>query len=781
MNMRWAAIAVFAMLAGCATTSQKPEATKPIPIDDFESGNLGQWTADANWRVDDNSAGGWYSGWQGNGFAWSGQGGESKTGKLRSRNFVLERDGVGLWLAGWADLQGRTADRWDYVTLNLADGTELDRVYAPNTTTFTQKFLRGKGNKGKAVYIEAVDNGTEGTFSMLCLDDIVQRDGATPLPSPKFPHGPTARIENAFYRVEVSRRNGVITRLLDKQGGIDFIREPRLAGNFKFTLPIRGAAAWQATEANYVLGEQQTLSSVKRNRDSLELTWHGPLTSVLGLKYDADVTMGIRLLEDRAVFSLTVDNRTDLEIGELFYPMLGGTNGLVPNSSRYFVDPRETLMVVPGKTGPLTALPFQTFANQSWLGILGPEQHYGYPDQLCMPWIDFYQKDMDRGLYIGAVDPSVRYKVIHVEMFPGSSGPRAGGNWPTAEELDGLPAGLRVSLVHMPYSPPHTRFEASPVVIAAHAGDWRAAARLHGRLAPVETGNAEPALLLECNGRDGSRLPEQARQAIDAGLTGLLVKDWRSVPDNSGEPLFALPTDPAQHEALQGVLGQCHAFGAKVILSIGIEPASQLRPAYETLRAFACLDRWGVPDTMAGWNPPTTHVQSLAGAERRVVLNPGVPAYRGILAGQTAALAAIGADGIHVARFFGRTLDFNPGTETTPDRAAWEGGLKTLAALREAGRKQQPGFLVLSDDSFDCLGACADACGGGFMEHAPTETAYPTWRRMIRLAEPAKAEALEGLDLRHATVILAPASGLGALGEAEWKSLIQRLRSAMKP
>ena len=779
MSRKWALIASFTLLIGCATASKMPGPVQPIPMEDFESGNLDKWTADANWRIDDNSAGGWYSGWQGNAFAWSGQGGENTTGTLRSRKFMLERDGVEIWLAGWADIQGRTADRWNYVTLNLADGTELDRAYAPNTTTFTRKFLRGKGNKGKEVYIEVVDNAPEGTYSMICLDSISQRNGPEPLPSPEFPRARSIRIENDSYRVEGSRRNGVITRILDKEAGIDFIREPRLAGNFKFTLPIRGKAAWQATEANYVLGEQQTLSSAKRQDDGLELIWRGPLTSVLRREYDADVTMRISLVEDRIAFALAVDNRTDLEIGELFYPMLGGTLGLVPNSPEYFVEPKQTVMVVPGRGGPLSAFPFQNFANQSWLGIMGPEQHYGYPAQLCMAWLDFYHKDIDRGLYMGAADPITRYKVIHIEMFPGTSGPRAGGNWPTPAELGDLPAGLRVSFVHMPYSPPHTRFEAAPVVVKAHTGDWRAAARLHGLLAPIETPSGQPAMLLECDGRDWSRLPELAKHAVDAGLDGILLRNWRPVSAHAGEPLVLLPGDPAQHEALRAVLEQCRKLGARTILSIGLEPASPLWPSYERLRDYASVDRWGVLETVPGWNPPTTHVQSLAGFERRVVLNPGVPEYRRILEEQTAALASIGADGIHVARFFGRALDFNPNTQTTPDRAAWEGGLKTLEAMRDEARRHNPGFIVLTDDSFDSLGACVDACGGGPIENSPAEAAYPNWRKLIRVAGPAAAEALGETDLTRATVVLAPASGSGALASADWQALIQSLRARM--
>ena len=176
-----------------------------------------------------------------------------------------------------------------------------------------------------------------------------------------------------------------------------------------------------------------------------------------------------------------------------------------------------------------------------------------------------------------------------------------------------------------------------------------------------------------------------------------------------------------------------------------------------------------------GWNPPGTHVQSLAGAERRVVLNPGVPAYRSILADQVAALSSIGVDGIHIARFFGRTLNFNPKTETTPDRASWEGGLKTLAAMREAARKHNPAFLVLADDSFDSLGACVDACGAALSEHSPLEIAYPQWQKMIRLTDPAKADLVDGTDLTNSTVVLAPKSGFAAFDDAAWKSLIERL------
>lgn len=69
------------------------------------------------------------------------------------------------------------------------------------------------------------------------------------------------KLEDDRYLVEVSRCQGAVTRLRDKKGGLELISEPRLADNFRFTLPIPGKEPWQTIEANYIWGKQQKLSS----------------------------------------------------------------------------------------------------------------------------------------------------------------------------------------------------------------------------------------------------------------------------------------------------------------------------------------------------------------------------------------------------------------------------------------------------------------------------------------------------------------------------------------
>src|SRR5687767_9924598 len=77
-------------------------------------------------------------------------------------------------------------------------------------------------------------------------------------------------LENAHYRLEITRPHGLITRLLDKKSESEIISEQRLAENFRLLIPMPG------TECNYILGLEQKLGRVEftrpipQQRDPLE-------------------------------------------------------------------------------------------------------------------------------------------------------------------------------------------------------------------------------------------------------------------------------------------------------------------------------------------------------------------------------------------------------------------------------------------------------------------------------------------------------------------------------
>ncbi|MCC6731038.1 MAG: hypothetical protein IT208_17065 [Chthonomonadales bacterium] len=745
------------------------------PNPDFETGDLRGWTADANWTVDDNSAGGWYSGWQGRWFAWSGRGGEPRTGRLRSAPFTLDHDGVEVWVAGWADISGRTTDRWNYVSLRLEDGREVDRVYAPNSVAFVPLVLDGSGHRGRKVVLEAVDDGDQSVFSMICIDHVRTVDlRPAPRATWRDPAGSHV-LENASCRVEVSRRNGSITRIRDRVGGLELIGEPRLAGSFKLTLPMPGREAWRATEANEVLGSAQRLTSVRRARDSLELTWAGPLRAASGRRYPVSVTMRIALGGEEVRFDLIVRNRSRLPVGEVWYPLIGGMRGLGARAR----DWERTVLYLPTGAGLASARPFHTFQNMSWLGVIGAEQYYAYPDSLSMPWIDLQAPRLRRGVWFAALDRASRLKVAHLEMSPGLASARPGGNWPRPEELRGLPAGVRACWVHMPYKPAGRDFSASTVVLRFHSGGWREAARLYGVW--WRAGHTGPApepgdAWQECAPERFDDLPALARGAAAAGVRTLLLVDWKAGGYGDGVPRLEPDAARGGAEGLRAALAACRALGVRVLLRAGLQPVS-LHDEWcrRVLAPFVCRDRWGVEPSAFGWGSGSTLWERWGSGERRVWLTLGAPGLRAELAAQARRLATLGVDGLHFDSYFGRTLDFNPLSGSTPDRAAWEGGLAAARDMRSAGDGARPGFTVTFDDVRDGLVAFGGASRAAAAEPSAFREAFPRWRPDVQAASPDALGAV-GEALRLGARVRVTLPGGLTLADARCAALAARLR-----
>jgi hypothetical protein len=448
----------------------------------FESGGFEGWTADPNWVVVDNSCG-YYSGWAGKYWAWSGGKGEPAMGVLTSKPFVLNKDAVRLLISGWSSIRGTGQPRrWNYVTLNLADGTEIDRVYAPDTTTFVPVFLDGTKHRGKTVFIRAVDDADQPTFSMLCIDDVRTADFPREFarrvkPLRAFDSKRSLRLEDKNCSVEVNRANGSITRIRDKKTGLDILMEPRLAGSYRFALPIPGKEPWQTIEANWVFGKDQKLTAYHLDGHRLTLRWDGPLKNYLREPFDVSVTMTIELRDEGVWFGLKIDNSTRYAVGETYFPTLGGIQGLGTTRGQL----QATEMVRPsgapasgrrrqgtGAASPgfTTSAIFKSFNNMSWLGDQGPEQFYAYPESQPEPWVGFYAPKASRSVLIGARDPADRSLYVRLELIPANSGtPRDDGNWPRPSEVRGAPVGVELSFVDVKGGPAGKSYEAVPVFL----------------------------------------------------------------------------------------------------------------------------------------------------------------------------------------------------------------------------------------------------------------------------------------------------------------------------
>jgi hypothetical protein len=460
----------------------------------FEKGGFEGWIADPNWVVVDNSCG-YYSGWAGKQWAWSGGSGEPATGVLKSKPFVLNHDTVQMLVSGWNSVMGTGQPRrWNYVTLNLEDGSEIDRAYAPNMTTFVPVILDGSKHRGKSVFIQAVDDADQPSFSMLCIDDVRAANFppgfAKPVKRlPAFDPKRSLKIEDDLYRLEVNRTNGSITRIRDKKAGLDLLLEPRLAGSYRFSLPIPGKESWQTLEANWIFGKDQRLTAHTLRGKQLMLRWDGPLKNYLNEAFDVSAVMTIELRDGGILFTFNVDNKSTYAVGETYFPVLGGIQGLGKVNGQL----KETEMVLPSGAPEtarrrraaaadaqitVSASPtftstsiFKVFTNMSWLGDQGPEQFFAYPKTLPEAWVGFSTASLERSVMLGTRGGTNRDLFVRLELIPASSGnPRDDGNWPRPSELRGAPVGVELSFVDTKGGTVGESYQAEPVFLRSLDG-----------------------------------------------------------------------------------------------------------------------------------------------------------------------------------------------------------------------------------------------------------------------------------------------------------------------
>jgi hypothetical protein len=298
-----------------------------------------------------------------------------------------------------------------------------------------------------------------------------------PVPElPPFDPTKSVRLADKHILVEVSRDNGSVTRVRDKRANLDLILEPRLAQSWTFAFPLPGKEPWRTIDANWIVGSQQRLSAVHVDGKKLSLKWNGPLVNYLGEKYGAAVAGTIELADGGAIFNLTIENHTPYRVGETYYPVLGGIQGL----GLYHGQLQSTEFVRPNANGSVEKTDiFRTFTTMIF-GGQGPEQYYAYPETLPESWISLQSPQISRSVYIGAQDPSDRKKVARLQLLPGNSGTsREDGNWPRPSELNGVPVGVEVSFVDCAGGLVGRDYRATPVFVKFCDGDWREAKNIY--------------------------------------------------------------------------------------------------------------------------------------------------------------------------------------------------------------------------------------------------------------------------------------------------------------
>ncbi|GGD59185.1 discoidin domain-containing protein [Paenibacillus nasutitermitis] len=140
---------------------------------DFEVGTWTGWTRTGTaFGTTPSTVGhGNLAGWRGKYLADSFAGGESATGTIRSKDFILESKTFSFRKAGWDGAAG-TSNLNFYTLKRASDGAVLFNAKPPQSDGFVTETWDVSAYVGTKVYFEVVDTHTASNFAWLAVDDI---------------------------------------------------------------------------------------------------------------------------------------------------------------------------------------------------------------------------------------------------------------------------------------------------------------------------------------------------------------------------------------------------------------------------------------------------------------------------------------------------------------------------------------------------------------------------------------------------------------------------------
>ena len=574
-------------------------------------------------------------------------------------------------------------------------------------------------------------------------------------------------VENASYAIGIDPRRGTIVSLVDKVGGYDLIADPRLAGNFRLLLPLPGQ------ECNYLDGREQSLSACEQAPDAVTLTWNGPLKNARG-EFDLGVTLRIELTGEAVQFHCEVRNGTEHKLTEVWYPVLGGLQGVGRAEDR-----RSTAAMVPAVNSAWAQPLFTDFGNTrgETLGITGAEHSFCYPGALSMPWVSLYNPANRRALYFAALEETPRVKLLRFALDPGTAEGRVGGNWPRPEEVGDFPLGVTMCWTHVPFTNPGETFTGATIHLQAHDGGWRETAALYRRWFDAHFPVVEPGstwirretafadlmfLLPEDNiNLTFKEIPRWAAGAKARGIGHVMISGWHIGGHDRGYPYYEIDPRLGAWEELEAGIRAAHEQGLKVSFFVNCQPIDMSTEWYgRELHRYRLLDPYGVQFFVINyWGMGTLSARTRFFTARPFTeMNPAHPEVRALLIRQFKKLVEIGADGLHIDKFFQTPMDFNPRlTWTNPDRAHHEGILRFVEEMLAACRAINPDFCFSYEGGWDRLMSYTDTSWWGAGDD-PLKAAFPQRALTVPVAQPYDYHRLNTGVLGGSHLLVGPAN-----------------------
>lgn len=596
-------------------------------------------------------------------------------------------------------------------------------------------------------------------------------------------------IENRFYVIETDE-TGKILQIVDKVKNYRLISDNRLSENFRILLPLPDY------ECNYIYGVNQKFPVIRKSKNSILFHWSSPLTNEKG-NFDIDFSLNISLNGSQIVFSCACDNKTEFQVAEVWFGFIGGMDGIGDKQETK----KETEILVPTGNLPWTKEIFKDFGNTrgQTLGCFSPEHTFSYPGFLCMPWISLFNRKINRSIYFAALEEMPRVKIIRLSLEPGSGETRPYGNWPRPDEVGNLPCGIIMNWVSVPYIKKDERFVSPEIVLEIHDGLWQKSGKIYRKwfdkhFKVIKPGSSwmrretafyhQMFMLPEDNiNYTFKDIPMLAEICAKYEVRHFMIAGWQIGGHDRGYPYYEPDPRLGTYDDLEKGIRECHKLNIKVSFFVNCQPVDMTTELYrKKLHRYVILDPHGVPYFICNyWGMGTLSARTrfMTGTPF-VEMNPAHPEVRKILIDYFKKLVEIGADGLHIDKFFNTPMDFNPLLYwTTPDRAHHEGILKFIEELFAVCRSINPNFCISYEGAWDRLMSYSEVSWWG-TEPDAMKAVFPNRVLTNGVEQPYDFNKVNNAVLGGCHILIGPANYNRSLDYLPMRRLMEYIREINK-
>jgi hypothetical protein len=376
-------------------------------------------------------------------------------------------------------------------------------------------------------------------------------------------------LQNATLRLILDPGSGALVGLTSADGRWEILNRPHLGLSFYLLMPLPDR------RNNPVYGEKQSAPMVAVSPDgtAARFTWNG-VTSEFGGQHDVAVTIDIRLTERQAVYSMTLENRSDLIIESAYCPYLGDVQR--PSGAEWF----KTFIYryAAAHEGNL----FPVFDNmRGYFGVDYPTLLPDWNAASGVPMTPYILlRDAKRGLYVGVNSASTEFVTWLLELRPGY-GSSIDERVPEGSSISGKDIATRFAAAHMPYVQPGETRELTPVVLEVFEGGWQQGVDIYKRWRDswmkrphIPEWAREPHAWqqLHINSPEDelrirfADLPKVAEECARHGVKAIQLVGWNDGGQDKGNPSHDPDPRLGTFEELKQAIADIKAMGVKLIL-----------------------------------------------------------------------------------------------------------------------------------------------------------------------------------------------------------------------